>query len=72
MKRRRDPKTNLPIFPSWSWAGWVGKVKCNTNENLPRIEADATQHSGKDFRYPAAVNAGGLQLLTYRTDGVAR
>lgn len=21
MKRRRDPKTNLPIFPSWSWAG---------------------------------------------------
>ena len=37
MTRRCDPQTGLPICPSWSWAGWVGKVCCNTKENLSRI-----------------------------------
>ncbi|KAI4231922.1 MAG: hypothetical protein L6R40_007577 [Gallowayella cf. fulva] len=69
MKRRRDPKTNLPLFPSWSWAGWVGEVSCNTKENLSRIEwveADGKRCSGKDYRYPAGVNADVFKRLAYR------
>lgn len=70
MKRRRDPVTNLPIFPSWSWAGWVGEVRCNTNENLSRIdwvEPDGTRRSGKDYRYPAGSNADLFKRLAYRS-----
>jgi hypothetical protein len=25
-KRRIDPKTEAPLFPSWSWLGWIGPV----------------------------------------------
>ncbi|KAL8918727.1 MAG: hypothetical protein Q9172_005297 [Xanthocarpia lactea] len=46
------------MFPSWSWAGWVGKVICNTRENLSRIAwiegEDETRFWGNDFRYPKA------------------
>ncbi|MCJ1229516.1 hypothetical protein MMC12_006183 [Toensbergia leucococca] len=27
LRRRKDPRTSQPLFPSWSWAGWVGGVK---------------------------------------------
>lgn len=38
--RRRDRTTGQPLFPSWSWAGWVGKVKFRWMHRLsaPRIE----------------------------------
>ena len=26
IRRRVDPETKAPLFPSWSWAGWVGEV----------------------------------------------
>ena len=71
IQRRRDPKTNLTISPSWSWAGWVGEVECNVNENLSRIkwiEADGTQYSSEDFRYPASVNADVFKRLAYRIE----
>ena len=69
LKRRRDPKTNLPSFPTWSWAGWVGKANCNDDENLSRIEwveADGTRFSNQDFRFPAGANADVYQRLGYR------
>ncbi|KAK3626290.1 hypothetical protein LTR56_019867 [Elasticomyces elasticus] len=28
LERRIDPYTRQPMFPSWSWAGWVGGVTC--------------------------------------------
>ena len=71
LKRRRDLETKLPIFPSWSWAGWVGEVECNSKENLSRIEwieSDGTKYSGKDFRYPAGDNANVYKRLMYRLD----
>lgn len=71
MKRRRDPQTGLPIFPSWSWFGWAGKVRCNTRENLSRIEwiaDDGKKFSGKDYRYPKGVNRDPLKCILYRTE----
>ncbi|KAI4190017.1 MAG: hypothetical protein L6R41_001072 [Letrouitia leprolyta] len=71
IKRRRDPNTNLPMFPSWSWAGWVGEVRCNSNENLSRVEwveQDGTRRSGKDYRYPAGANADLFKRLAYRSE----
>ncbi|KAL8864448.1 MAG: hypothetical protein Q9174_007350, partial [Haloplaca sp. 1 TL-2023] len=57
LTRRRDPMTRLPLFPSWSWAGWVGEVECNRHEIISRIEwieASGEAISTETFRYPAA------------------
>ncbi|KAI4281887.1 MAG: hypothetical protein L6R38_003353 [Xanthoria sp. 2 TBL-2021] len=68
--RRRDPVTDIPMFPSWSWAGWVGKITCNVEENLSRIEwiegEDEERFSGKDFRYPKGANGDVHKRLSYR------
>lgn len=68
--RRRDPVTGIPMFPSWSWAGWVGKITCNVEENLSRIEwvegEDEERFSGKDFRYPKGANKDVHKRLSYR------
>ena len=69
MRRRRDPQSSVPIFPSWSWAGWVGKVRCNTQENLSRIEwvgDDGKTFSSKDCRYPKGVNQDPVKRIFYR------
>ncbi|KAL8863324.1 MAG: hypothetical protein Q9178_000004 [Gyalolechia marmorata] len=67
--RRCDLATNLPMFPSWSWAGWVGKFTCNTREDLSRISwiegEDETRFSGNDFRYPKAAVKDVFKRLSY-------
>jgi Heterokaryon incompatibility protein (HET) len=46
IRRRFDPETGNPIFPSWSWAGWVGEVKYKWTEHvvddLSRVKWHAT------------------------------
>ena len=67
--RRRDLVTGQPLFPSWTWAGWVGPVKCNIDENLSRIEwieRDGQPFSGKDFRYPKGANQDVTRREQYR------
>lgn len=67
--RRRDPVSDQPLFPSWSWAGWVGPVKCNIDENLSRIEwieSGGQRFSGKDFRYPKGANQDVARRQEYR------
>lgn len=71
MRRRRDPQSSLPIFPSWSWAGWVGKLRCNTQENLSRIEwvgDDGKTFSSKDYRYPKGANQDSVKRILYRCE----
>ena len=68
MTRRRDPQTGAPIFPSWSWAGWVGKVRCNTKESLSRIAwvgEDGSTFSSQDCRYPKGVNRDPVKRTIY-------
>ena len=70
MTRRRDPESGLPIFPSWSWAGWVGEVRCNTHENLSRIQwvggEDGKGFSSEDSRYPTDVDQDPVKRIFYR------
>ena len=69
MTRRRDHQTGLPIFPSWSWAGWIGKVQCNTRETLSRIEwidDDGKTFSSNDCRYPKGAHRDPLKRILYR------
>ena len=71
MIRRRDPQTGLPIFPSWSWAGWIGKVRCNTQENLSRIEwigDDGKTFSSEDCRYPMGASRDTVKRILYRCE----
>ena len=71
MTRRRDPQTGLPIFPSWSWAGWVGKVRCNTRENLSRIEwidDDGKRFTSKDCQFPKGANRDPVKRVLYRCE----
>ena len=71
LRRRRDPKTAHALFPSWSWAGWVGEVECNTHEQLSRIEwieGNGERFSGKDFRYPTGANQDPARRLEYRVE----
>ena len=73
LKRRHDRRTNLPIFPTWSWAGWVGQANCNDNENLSRIkwiDADGTRFSASDFRFPVGANADVYRRLGYRSQWI--
>ena len=68
ISRRGDPDTGLPLFPSWSWAGWVGEISCSTAESLSRIEwigDDGTRFSGRDYRYPAATKNNTMEALMY-------
>lgn len=71
MRRRRDPQSSFPIFPSWSWAGWVGKVRCNTKENLSRIEwvgDDGKKFTSKACRYPKGVYQDPVKRILYRCE----
>lgn len=71
MTRRRDPRTGLPIFPSWSWAGWVGKVRRNTRENLSRIEwigEDGKNFTSNDCRCPKGASRDPVKGILYRCE----
>ncbi|KAL9584819.1 MAG: hypothetical protein Q9212_001886 [Teloschistes hypoglaucus] len=69
-KRRRDLVTGFPIFPSWSWAGWVGKIFCEKWENLSRIRwiegGEGKTFSGKDFRYPKGTSTNIFEGIAFR------
>ena len=68
MTRRRDPQTGLPICPSWSWSGWVGAVRCNTDANLSRISwvgDDGKTFSSKDCRFPRVANCDPVKRILY-------
>lgn len=52
--RRVDPGTGAPLFPSWSWAGWVGEVKYKWTQHLVddlcRVKWQCTSpQSGKTY-----------------------
>jgi hypothetical protein len=59
IRRRRidlDKEEAEPIFPSWSWAGWIGPVRYNWEERLSRVKwvdpSSGALLSSDDYRSP--------------------
>lgn len=59
IRRRRDPDTGSPQFPSWSWAGWVGSIRYNWEERLSRVKwVDAFDREFTTDEYRAPYSQG--------------
>ncbi|PKS06138.1 hypothetical protein jhhlp_007455 [Lomentospora prolificans] len=60
LDRRRDAGGE-PLFPSWSWAGWVGAINLNWKERLSCIKwvnkEDGREYSTADYRAPSTAFA---------------
>lgn len=55
LTRRRHPNNGSAIFPSWTWAGWVGSVNYLYDDIFSEITWWATDNEGfssEEFRYP--------------------
>ena len=53
--RRKHPNNGSAIFPSWTWAGWVGSVTYINDDIFSEITWWATDNEGfssEEFRYP--------------------
>ena len=55
IRRRVNPETKGPLFPSWSWAGWIGEVAYRWTrhqlDDLSRVEWQCTQSMGGNIRF---------------------
>ena len=55
IRRRVSPQTKGPLFPSWSWAGWIGEVayrwKKHQLDDLSRVEWQCTESKGGNIRF---------------------
>ncbi|KAL8851882.1 MAG: hypothetical protein Q9221_003205 [Calogaya cf. arnoldii] len=78
LTRRLDPQTGTSLFPSWSWAGWIGEIVGNRRENLSRItwiEDSGERYTAQEFRYPARAKTDDMQRMLFRMgwrDALAR
>ena len=71
LTRRRDLVSGLPMFPSWSWAGWVGQVECNRFETVSRIEwveASGEHFTAQQFCYPVTATTDIEKRLDFRLE----
>ncbi|KAL8653527.1 MAG: hypothetical protein Q9226_003816 [Calogaya cf. arnoldii] len=69
LTRRLDLQTGTPLFPSWSWVGWIGEVVCNGRENLSRvtwIEDSGERYTTENFRYPAKAKTDDMKRILFR------
>lgn len=55
IRRRIDPETKAPLFPSWSWAGWIGEVgylrRRQPFDDLCRVEWQCTDSKNGKVRF---------------------
>lgn len=55
IRRRVNPETKAPLFPSWSWVGWIGEVTYRWNrhqlDDLSRVEWQCTDSEGGNIRF---------------------
>ncbi|KAJ9139155.1 HET-domain-containing protein [Pleurostoma richardsiae] len=52
-----DPKKNRPLFPSWSWAGWIGTV-----EYLPASDFNGLEPLREHWRRSQPIPAAQLRI----------
>ena len=55
IRRRVNPETEAPLFPSWSWVGWIGGVAYpwtkHQLDDLSRVEWQCTDSKGGNIRF---------------------
>ena len=55
IRRRVDPETRAPLFPSWSWAGWIGKVTYlwtrHQLDDISRVEWQCTDSESGNIHF---------------------
>ena len=53
VRRRVDPETKAPLFPSWSWLGWIGQVTYTwlSHDSLSRLEWQCTDSTGENVHF---------------------
>ena len=55
IRRRVDPETRAPLFPSWSWAGWIGEVTHlwtrHQIDDISRVEWQCTDSESGNIRF---------------------
>jgi hypothetical protein len=67
--RRRDPDTGSTLFPSWSWAGWVGPIRYNWEERLGRVKwVDAFDRKFTSDEYRAPNSHGDTTVQAWRKE----
>lgn len=55
IKRRLDSDSGQPIFPSWTWAGWIGAVSYLYADVFSEVTwraMDNHGYSSEEYRYP--------------------
>ena len=55
VRRRVNPETKAPLFPSWSWLGWIGQVTYTLPrhglDDLSRLEWQCTDSAGGNVHF---------------------
>ena len=55
IRKRVNPKTKAPLFPSWRWVGWIGGVAFpwtrNQLDDLSQVEWECTDSKGGNIRF---------------------
>ena len=55
IRRRIDPESKAPLFPSWSWVGWIGGVAYpwtrHQLDDISRVEWQCTDSTGENIRF---------------------
>ena len=53
VRRRINPETKAPLFPSWTWLGWIGQVTYTWlgHDNLSRLEWQCTDSTGENVHF---------------------
>lgn len=55
VRRRVNPETKAPLFPSWSWVGWIGPVTYTwlryRLDDLSRVEWQCTDSTGENVHF---------------------
>ena len=55
IRRRVHPETHRPLFPSWSWAGWIGEVKYSWTkhqvDDVSRVEWQCMDLDKESIRF---------------------
>lgn len=55
VRRRVNPESKVPLFPSWSWVGWIGKIQYlwtkHQLDDQSRVQWQCTDSTGENLHF---------------------